>query len=59
MVYATSSTSPGRRIGMKRIRSARTAGSAVRPDVRIGGMNVALTVHPFELVVNVVCCNRL
>src|SRR6516164_11529345 len=38
MVYATSSTSPGRRIGMKRIRSARTAGSAVRPDVRIGGM---------------------
>ena len=38
MVYATSSTSPGRRIGMKRIRSARTAGSVVRPDVRIGGM---------------------
>src|SRR6266436_10449542 len=38
IAYATSSASPGRPIGMKRIRSARTAGSAVRPDVRIGGM---------------------
>src|SRR6266404_5084746 len=38
MAYATSSTSPGRPIGMTRMRSARTAGSAVRPDVRIGGM---------------------
>src|SRR6266851_5797296 len=38
MAYATSSTSPGRRIGMTLMRSARTEGSAVRPDVRIGGM---------------------
>ena len=41
IAQATSSTSPGRRIGMNRIRSARTAGSAVRPEVRIGGITPA------------------
>ena len=37
-------------------------GSKARWDRRPGPfhrLNVALTVHPFELVVNVVCCNRL
>ena len=35
MAYATSSTSPGRRIGMTRMRSARIDGSAVRHAGRI------------------------
>src|ERR1700730_7320009 len=54
MAYATSSTSPGRRIGMTRMRSARTAGSAVRPDVRIGGMMPGWT--ELARILSLACC---
>ena len=43
MAFATSSTSPARRSGTPFSILARTSGSAVAPEVRIGGINPGCT----------------